>query len=149
MQDQQHSKGERLHEIATYNNCILANTLGNHKNSHKWTWHAPNEIHHNQIDYIMIPQHFNSRIKQAIICTIPGADIGSNHYLVSRRPSGRKIHKSSLTWNDIKIHKSQSFPAFTGGKFASLLILEEDVETLTAKFLSATTEAATAILVNY
>lgn len=68
---------------------------------------------------------------------------------VSRRPSSRKIPESSLTWNDKDPSVAQSFPAFIVGKFASLLILEEDVETLTATFSSATTEAATAILVNY
>lgn len=52
-------------EFATFENLILANTLGNHKSSRKWTWHAPNGIHHNQIDWIMIPQCFKSGIKQA------------------------------------------------------------------------------------
>jgi len=54
-----------------------------------------------------------------------------------------------LSWNDIKIQTSHISPAFIGGKFASLVILEEYIETLGAKFSSATMEAATAILVNY
>ena len=47
-------RGLRLLEFARYNNLILANTLGPHKNSRRWTWHSPNGEHHNQIDYIMV-----------------------------------------------------------------------------------------------
>lgn len=76
------SRGEKLLEFANYDNLILANTLGNHKNSCKRTRHAPNGIHHNQIGYIMIPQYFKNRIKQASNHTFSGVDIGSNHDLV-------------------------------------------------------------------
>ena len=41
-------RGLRLLEFARYNNLILANTLGQHKKSRRWTWHSPNGEHHNQ-----------------------------------------------------------------------------------------------------
>ena len=47
-------RGLRLLEFARYNNMVLANTLGKHKPSRRWTWHAPNGRYHNHIDYIMV-----------------------------------------------------------------------------------------------
>ena len=35
-------RGLKLLDFATYNSCVLANTLGNHKPSRMWTWHSPN-----------------------------------------------------------------------------------------------------------
>ena len=34
-------RGLRLLEFATFNNLVLANTLGPHKPSIRWTWHSP------------------------------------------------------------------------------------------------------------
>ena len=44
----------KLLDFATYNNLVLANTLGNHKPSRRWTWHSPDGTHHNQISLIHI-----------------------------------------------------------------------------------------------
>ena len=44
-------QGLRLLEFTSYNNMVLPNTLGEHKASRRWTWHAPDGTHH-QIDYI-------------------------------------------------------------------------------------------------
>ena len=38
--------GLRLLEFASYNNLILANTLGPHKLSRRVTWQSPNGEHH-------------------------------------------------------------------------------------------------------
>ncbi|XP_068241158.1 craniofacial development protein 2-like [Palaemon carinicauda] len=72
----------RLLEFASYNNAVLANTLGEHKASRRWTWHAPNGIHHNQIDYFLVQNGFRSGIKRATTRIFPGADVGSDHDLV-------------------------------------------------------------------
>ena len=40
-------RGLKLLDFATYNNLVLANTLGNHKPSGRWTWHSSDGIHHN------------------------------------------------------------------------------------------------------
>ena len=69
-------------DFATYNNLVLANTLGNHKPSRRWTWHSPDGIHHNKIDYILAKKRFRSGIKTARTRTFPGADVGSDHDMV-------------------------------------------------------------------
>ncbi|XP_068206279.1 craniofacial development protein 2-like [Palaemon carinicauda] len=80
--DMSNERGLRLLEFASYNNAVLANTLGEHKASQRWTWHAPNGIHHNQIDYILVQNRFRLGIKRATTRTFPGADVGSDHDLV-------------------------------------------------------------------
>ena len=54
-----------LLEFTSYNNLLLANTLGKHKASECCTWHAPNGTHHNQIDYILVQNHYRSGINRA------------------------------------------------------------------------------------
>ena len=39
-------RGIKLLDFATYNNLVLANTLGNHKPSRRWIWHSPDGTHH-------------------------------------------------------------------------------------------------------
>ena len=74
-------RGLRLLEFSNYNDMVLANTLGEHKASRRWTWHAPNGTHH-QIDYIMVQNRFRSGICAAKTRSFPGADVGSDHDLV-------------------------------------------------------------------
>ncbi|XP_068203759.1 craniofacial development protein 2-like [Palaemon carinicauda] len=123
----------RLLEFASYNNAVVANTLGEHKASRRWTWHAPNGIHHNQIDYILVQNQFRSGIKRATTRTFPGADVGSDHDLVF-----------------VNFNIAESFKATVGGKFAPLLTLEEDhsAETLTAQFNKIMIESANETLGN-
>ena len=71
-------RGLRLLEFASYNNMVLANTLGDQKASRRWTFHAPNGIPH-QIDYIMVQNRFRSGICRARTRTFPGADVGNDH----------------------------------------------------------------------
>lgn len=144
------NRGQRLLEFASYNNFILANTLGQHKNSRKWTWHHPDGIHHNQIDYIMIARRFKSGIKQAKTRTFPGADVGSDHDLVMmnfrvrlkkiKRPQNPRIKFDLERLKDPEV--AENFQAFIGGKFAPLLALDGDIETLTTEFSETMTEAA-------
>ena len=68
-------RGLNLLDFASYNNLVLANTLGNHKPSRRWTWHSPDGTHHNQIDYILVKKEFRSGIKTARTRTFPGADV--------------------------------------------------------------------------
>ena len=51
-------RGERLLEFSEKHKFVLANTLFNHKNSRRTTWHSPNGKIHKQIDYILTPQRF-------------------------------------------------------------------------------------------
>ena len=93
--------GLKLPDFATYNNLVLAKTLGNHKPSRRWTWHSPDGTHHNQIDYILVKKRFHSSIKTARTRTFQGADVGSDHDMVmmnfqtclknSRKPTQPRI----------------------------------------------------------
>ncbi|XP_072022944.1 craniofacial development protein 2-like [Amphiura filiformis] len=75
-------RGLRLLDFATYNNLVLANTLGQHKPPRRWTWHSPDGNHHNQIDYILVKKRFRSGVNVARTRSFPGADVGSDHDLV-------------------------------------------------------------------
>ena len=64
-------RGLRLLEFATYSSLVLANTLGIHKPSRRWTWHSPGDKYHNQIDYILVQQRFRSSVKTAKTRSFP------------------------------------------------------------------------------
>ena len=72
----------RLLEFVCYNNLVLTNTLAAHKASRRWTWHAPNGQHRNQIDYIMVQNRFRSSINRTQTRSFPGADVGSDHAMI-------------------------------------------------------------------
>ena len=57
-------------------------THGEHKASRRWTWHAPNAIHHSQIDYILVQKRFRSGINRAKTRTFTNVDTGSDHDFV-------------------------------------------------------------------
>jgi len=87
-------RGMRLLEFAKHYNLVLANTLHDHKTSRKVSWHAPNGVDKNQIDYILVSKRFASGIYSNMTRSLPGADIGSYHDLVMMT---MKI-KLSITW---------------------------------------------------
>ena len=144
-------RGLRLLEFASYNNMVLANTLGQHKASRCWTWHAPNGIHHNQIDYILVKNRFISGIKRGSTRSYPGADVGSDHDMVMmnfkvRLKKTKKSKNTRLKFNLDRLKDpdiAESFKATIGGKFAPLLALEDNsMETLITQFNEVLTEAA-------
>ena len=118
-------------DFANYNNLVLANTLGNHKPSRRWTWHSPDGTHHNQIDYILVKKRFRSGIKTARIRTSQGADVGSDHDMVmmafqpclknSRKPTQPRFRFHLEKLNDPKV--MSAFQATIGGRFAPLATL--------------------------
>ena len=75
-------RGLRLLEFASKHSFTIANTLYPQKNSRKSTWHSPNGLVHNQIDYILMPQRFKSSIHKSSTRTYPGAVINSDNDLV-------------------------------------------------------------------
>ena len=71
--------------LSNYNDLIVANTLGKHKQSRISKGHSPNGKIHNQIDYILIKIRFIPGInvaKTRIYIVYNKADIGSDHDLV-------------------------------------------------------------------
>ena len=149
-------RGLRLLEFASYNDLVLANTLGPHKMSRRWTWHHPNGQHHSQIDYILVKKRFKSSINIAKTRSFPGADIGSDHDLLMMnfRLRLRKISKQKGTRLRFDLEKlkdpevDESFKAMIGGKFAPLTVLgeEEDLDTVTNIFNEAVIETACQVL---
>ncbi|KAJ8351016.1 hypothetical protein AAFF_G00162180 [Aldrovandia affinis] len=123
-------RGLRLLEFARYNNLMLANTLGLHKASRRWTWHSPNGEHHNQIDYILIKKRFQSSVNIGRTRSFPKADIGSDHDLVlmSFRLRLKKIKSSKYTRMKLNLDKLQDpvvaelFKTTLGGKITTLLL---------------------------
>ena len=56
-------RGLKLLDFATFNNIVLANTLGSHKPPRRWKLHSPDGTHHNQIDYILVKKQFRSLLE--------------------------------------------------------------------------------------
>ena len=136
---------------------MLANTLGNHKPSGRWTWHSPDGTHHNQIDYILVKKRFCSGIKTARTRTFPGADFGSNHDMVmmtfqtrlknSRKPTQPRIRFDLEKLNDPTI--MSAFQATIGGRFAPLAMLvdkDADLDSMVTHFNKAVTDTAAELL---
>ena len=124
----------KLLDLAAYNNLVLANTLGNHKPSKRWTWHSPDGTHHNQTDYILEKKRFRSGIKTARTRTFPGADVRSHHDMVmmtfqtrlknSRKPTQPRIRFDLEKLNDPTV--MSAFQATIGGRFAPLATLVDE-----------------------
>ena len=150
-------RGLKLLDFATYNNLVLANTLGNHKPSRRWTWHSPDGTHHNQIDYILVKKRFRSGIKTARTRTFPGADVGSDHDMVmvtfqtrlrnSRKPTQPRIRFDLEKLNDPTV--MSAFQATIGGRFAPLATLvdeDADLDSMVIHFNKAVTDTAAELL---
>ena len=121
----------RLLEFTSYNNLKVANTFGPRKPSRRWTWHSPGGDCHNQIDYIMFKRRFQSSVNIAKTRSFPGADVGSDHELVTmtfglrlqriKNQGNIRIRFSLEKLKDLNI--AEIFRATIGGKFAPLLAL--------------------------
>ena len=101
-------------------------------------WHALNSLIHDQIDYILVPQHFKLSIKKAKTRSSPGADMGSNHDLVlcslKCKLNVKHFQKSSHICFDLEKLKDQKIAkvsqAQVSGEFAALNIIDSVVNTL-------------------
>ena len=135
---------------------MLANTLGNHKPSRKWTWHSPDGAHHNQSDYILVKKRFRSGTKTARTRTFPGADVGSDHDMVmtfqTRLKNSRKPTQPRIKFNLEKLNDStmmSASQATIGGKFASLATLvdeDADLDSMVTHFSKTVTDTAAELL---
>ena len=154
--DKTNERGLRLLEFATYNDLVIANTLGKHKKPHIMTWHHPNGVNQGQIDYILVQRRFKSSVYTGRTRTFPRPDIASPHDLVMMtfKLKLKRLAKPKFTRLKFDLdklndpHIAEQFKATIGGKFGPLLLfensseLEESVET----FEKATIETATEIL---
>ena len=147
-------RGLRLLEFANAHKLTLANTLHPHKQSRTVTWHSPDGITHNQIDFILTPQRYKSSINKAKTRTYPGADIGSDHDLVlctmrlklknKRRDKRVRLRFDVEKLKDPKI--AEMFQAQVGGKFAALSLLDNDIDTMSGNINHVLLSAAEEVL---
>ena len=123
-------------------------------NSRRWTWHSPSGEHHNQIDYIMVKKRHRSSVNINKTRSFPGADKGSDHDLVMMTFNIRlkKLKKSENIrikfdldrLNDPEV--AEEFQAKLGGRFAPLLVIDQDIQNLTENFNSAVVDTAKEVL---
>ena len=147
-------RGLKLLNFATYNNLVLANTLGNHKPFRRWTWHSPDVTHHDQTDYILVKKRFRTGIKTARTRTFPGAYVGSDHDMVmmtfqtrlknSRKPTQPRIRFDLEKLNDRTVMRA--FQATIDGRFASLAMLVDEDTDLVTHFNKAVTDITAELL---
>ena len=136
---------------------MLANTLGNHKLSGRWTSHSPDGAHHNQIDYILVKKRFRSGIKTARTRIFPGADAGSNHDMAmmtfqthlknSRKPTQPRIRFDLEKLNHPTV--VSAFQVTIGGRFAPLAMLvdeDADLDSMVTHFSKAVTDTVAELL---
>ena len=134
---------------------MLANTLGNHKPSRRWTWHSPDGTHHNQIDYLLVKKRFRSGIKTAR--TSPGADVGNNHDMVmmtfqTRLKNSRKPTQPRIRFDLEKLNNPtvmSVFKATIGGRFVPLAMLvheDADLDSMITHFSKTVTDTAAELL---
>nr|XP_042717082.1 uncharacterized protein LOC122174765 [Chrysemys picta bellii] len=73
--------GERLVDFCNMNDLIIGGTVFEHCEIHKLTWCSPNGRDKNQIDHIMISGKWRHSLTDVKVRR--GADVGSNHHLVT------------------------------------------------------------------
>ena len=147
--------GLKLQEFATYNNLVLANTLGTHKPSSRWTWHNQNGTHHNQNDYILVKKRFRSGIKTVRTRTFPGTDVGIDHDMVmmtfqTRLKNSRNPTQPRIRFDLEKLKDPTVISAFQAtGTFTPLATLgdeDADLDTMITHFNKAVTDTASELL---
>ena len=120
--------------LPSFTNLCWWTFLGHHKTSRRGTWHGPNGQHHNQIDYILVRNRFQSGVNSARTGSFPGADTGSDHnlliitlHLPLKRISKPKHTRLKFDLEKLKDSKVlETFQAMRGGKFAPPIMNSED-----------------------
>ena len=82
---QRNETSSRLVEWCTENRFVIVNTWFEHHMKNLHTWKSPRDTCRNQIDYIMINEHFRNAI--AGVRKYPGADCDSDHILLKGKCS--------------------------------------------------------------
>lgn len=97
--------GTRVIDFAASRDMVVMSTQFPRKNIHKWTWTAPGDRAHNQIDYVLVEKRGASSIKN--VRTYRGADCNSDHYLVNvhfRCRISRAANRTSRSQRPTKLH---------------------------------------------
>ena len=158
--DHTKERGLRLLEFATFNDFVFAKIIDRNKASRRWTWHSPNEKHHNQTDYILVRKHFREGVNSARTRSFRAADIGSDHDLLMMtfhlrlkrisKPKHTRLKFDLETLKDPIL--LETFKAMIGGKYAPLTIMnneDADMDSVITTLNTAVTETASEIPVSY
>ena len=110
----------------------------------------PRRDYHNQIDYIMVKQRFQSNVNIAKTSSFPGADIGSDLQTPRQRNRKPGQHKDQVQSGETQVSQlCRNFSSNDRGKFAPLLVFENqdtEIDALINSFSTAVTETANNIL---
>ena len=126
--------GERLADFCDMNDLVIGGTLFQHKEIHKITWYSPNNRDKNQIDHLMISGKWRRSLQD--IKVKRGADIGSDHYLVTamiklKLKRNGATAKTNTRYNVKKLQDELSRSAFTTSlknRYQVLQELSEDAQ---------------------
>ena len=98
-------RGERLVEFCKGNKLMITNTWFEQEKRRRYTWKKPGDTGRYQIDYIMVKQRYRNSVKSS--WSYPGADVDSDHNLVSMRVQVRlkkiKKEKRQRKWDVDKL----------------------------------------------
>ena len=83
------NNGERLVDFCADNSMVIGGTLFPHPTTHKLTWISPNGRDKNQIDHIAINGIWRRSLLDVRVRR--GADVGSDHHLVTDQNSIMKL----------------------------------------------------------
>lgn len=148
-------RGILLLEFAKRYHLVVANTLHNHKLSRRITWHSPDGVTHNQIDYILVDRRFQTGINRPKTRTLNKTDIGSDHdpVMMTFRMRLSKEKKVSQRRTKFDLEKlkdrevAEKYRSELAGRFAPLLLLtNEEPQQLCDQFTDITFNTANEIL---
>ncbi|XP_042879838.1 craniofacial development protein 2-like [Penaeus japonicus] len=148
-------RGIMLLEFAKRHHLVVANTLHNHKLSRRTTWHSPDGVTHNQIDYILVNRRFQTGINRPKTRTLKKTDIGSDHdpVMMTFRMRLSKEKKVSQRRTKFDLEKlkdrevAEKYRSELAGRFAPLLLLtNEEPQQLCDQFTDITFNTANEII---
>ena len=99
----------------------------------------------NQIDYILTPQRFKSSVNRPKTTTFPGADVGSDHDLVTMTINLRLQENRENKNHRIRFY-IEKLQETIGGRFATLNFLEPDITNLVNSIGTAMRDTAKEVL---
>ena len=70
-------------EFCKGNKLMITNTWFEQEKRRRYTWKKPGDTGRYQIDYIMVKQRYRNSVKSS--WSYPGADVDSDHNLISMR----------------------------------------------------------------
>ena len=80
---ERNERSDRLVEFVSQNCLVIVNTFLKQHPRRLFTWTFPDENYENQIDYILAPKRWRTSV--AGVKTLPGADCGTDHELLSAK----------------------------------------------------------------